>query len=436
MMNDRLRQASDHVECNLPCSAGIGYSRGMNDAPPSPGAATTPQNKEVSLTLLVGALLTGHIMASMALLVLPALAPEVAREHAIDPSLIGYYISLVCVGQLVTLMWFGNITRRYGGSRINQLGHSCVAVGIALAMLPAPVFLGVGAVVVGFGYGFIGPSFSHLLMRFAPPHRRNFIFSLQQTGVPMGGIAAALLCPAIALAFGWRWAILLCVLLLGFVLLLMQYGRAGWDDDRDRTAHVLAQNPLDNVMMVWRTPALRRIALAGGAFCWAQFCVSAYTVVACVKVFDMSLIAAGGMLTIVQIASALGRMIVGWSSDRLRNTSRVLAWNAMLMIAICITSIWMSPEWPLAAIYVLFALHGLTSGAWAGAVLAETGRVAPRGAITAAMSGAFVYLNVGKMIGPIVFANVYLITQSYGWAFASLAIPALCALIWLQPVKK
>jgi MFS family permease len=407
-----------------PRSIGIRYSGRMQAAPHTV--------REIPLAFLVGALLTGHIMASMALLVLPALAPEVAREYRIDPSLIGYYITLVCVGQLVTLTWLGNITRRYGGCRINQLGHGCVAAGLALMIVPAPAFLAIGAVVVGFGYGFIGPSFSHLLMRFAPPKRRNFIFSLQQTGVPMGGIAAALLCPAIAISFGWRWAMLLSVILLGMAMLMMQRGRKRWDDDRDATVPVLALNPLANVILVWRHGPLRRIAIAGGAFCWAQFCVGAYTVVACVKVFDMSLIAAGGMLTVVQISSAAGRVLVGWAADALRNTARVLVWNSILMVAICIVSIWMAPDWPLTAIYVLFALHGFTSGAWAGAALAETGRTAPEGAVTAALSGALVYFNTGKMLGPIVFANVYLFSQSYGWAFASLIIPAGIALACLS----
>ncbi len=398
-------------------------------------AAPLTTIKEIPLPFLVGALLTGHIMASLALLVLPAVAPEVAREYTIDASLIGYFISLVCAGQLVTLTWLGDITRRYGGCRINQAGHACVALGLALTALPSTVFLAAGAVVVGLGYGLIGPSFSHLLMRFAPPNRRNFIFSLQQTGVPMGGIAAALLCPAIALAFGWRWAVLLSVLLLGLVIMLMQHGRARWDDDRNVAVRIISFNPLANVMLVWRTAPLRRVALAGGAFCWAQFCVGAYTVVACVKVFDMSLIAAGGMLTVVQVSSAFGRVLVGWAADALRDTSRILTWNAVLMMLTCVASLWMAPDWPLAAIYVLFALHGMTSGAWAGAALAEAGRTAPPGAATAALSGTLVYFNIGKLLGPIVFANVYLISQSYGWAFASLAIPALIAWAALRPAK-
>ncbi len=396
-------------------------------------SATNSQSKEISLFFLVGALLTGHVMASMALLVLPAVAPVVAREYRIDASLIGYFITLVCVGQLVTLTWFGNVTRRFGACRINQAGHGCVAAGMALMMLPMPAFLAAGAVVVGFGYGLIGPSFSHLLMRFSPPERRNFIFSLQQTGVPIGGMAAALIAPAIALAFGWRWAMLLSVLLLASVVLMMQRGRTRWDDDRDAAANVLSPQPLANVVTVWRLPPLRRVALAGSAFCWAQFCVSAYAVVICVKVFELDLLTAGAMLTVVQVASALGRVAVGWLCDALRNTARVLSWNAAILLATCVMSLWIAPGWPLLTIYALFAVLGFTTGAWAGTVLAEAGRLAPAGSATAALSGMFVYLNGGKMIGPIVFANTYWITQSYAWAFASLALPAVIALACLSP---
>ena len=387
-----------------------------------PESLSSSVPRPLPLVFLVGALLTGHIMASMALLVLPALAPEVAREYGIDASLIGYFITLVCIGQLVTLMWFSNVTRRYGGARINQVGHSCVVAGLLFMLIPAPVFLAVAAIVIGFGYGLIGPSFSHLLMRFSPPERRNFIFSLQQTGVPIGGMAAALVAPAVALAFGWRWAVLLSATLLACIVLMMQRGRAGWDNDRDGNAPVVAAKPLANVVLIWHNLPLRRLALAGGAFCGAQFCVGAYTVVVCVKVFDMSLIAAGGVLTMVQIASAVGRVFMGWLCDALQNTARVLAWNAVVMVIACLVSLWIAPGWPMVAIYVLFAVLGFTTGAWAGTVLAEAGRLAPQGTMSAVLAGVFVYLNSGKMIAPVVFANVYLFTQSYGWAFGSLVI--------------
>ena len=233
----------------------------------SASAPALPRPGEISLVFLVGALLTGHIMSSMALLVLPALAPEVAREYSIDASLIGYFIVLVCAGQLVTLTLFSSVTRRFGACRINQAGHSCVAAAMLSMMLPSPAFLAVGALLIGFGYGLIGPSFSHLLMRFSPPERRNLIFSLQQTGVPIGGIAAALVAPAVALAFGWRWMFVLTglagiVVAVGWYLVyrnraevaLTPEETAHLDIERLRTIVPLAVRMMDNVIDISKFP--------------------------------------------------------------------------------------------------------------------------------------------------------------------------------------
>ncbi len=396
-------------------------------------APALPRPGEVSLVFLVGALLTGHIMSSMALLVLPAVAPEVAREYAVDASLIGYFISIVCVGQLVTLTLFNGVTRRFGACRMNQVGHGCVALAMLSMILPSTLFLALGALLIGCGFGLIGPSFSHLLMRFSPPERRNLIFSLQQTGVPIGGIAAALVAPAVALTCGWRWSLALSAALVLYAVALMQRGRRRWDDDRDAAVRIVSSRPFANITLVWHIVPLRRVALAGAAFCWTQFCVGAYTVVVCVQVFDMSLLAAGAMLTVVQVASALGRVLLGWLCDALGDAGRVLTINAVAMLATCIASYWIAPGWPQWAVYLLFAFHGFTTGAWAGAVLAEAGRLAAGagGSASLALSGMFVYLNSGKLLGPLVFANIYLFTKSYAWAFASLALPAVLAIGWL-----
>jgi len=66
-------------------------------------------------------------------------------------------------------------------------------------------------------------------------------------------------------------------------------------------------------------------------------------------------------------------------------------------------------------------------------MLAELGRLAPHGHVGSTMSGAMIYVNGGKFLGPVVFANVYALTHSYSISFASLALPAIFALYWLAP---
>ena len=394
-----------------------------------------PASTGLSLPFLVFALFAGHAFAAMALMVLPSVAPKAAVDYGVDPSLIGYQIAIVSVGLIVSLLFLGNLNRRAGGARTNQYGHALVAIGMLLMLLPSFAFLVAGSFAVGMGYGLLAPSATYLLMRFTPPERRSLVFSLQQTGVPLGGMLAASLAPAIAIAAGWRWSLVLSAVLLTAVVALMQRGRRRWDDDRDRTARVVSVNPLAGVVLVWRHARLRAIAISAGCFCWGQFVVIAYTVVTCVEALGMTLVEAGLVATVAQFFSAAGRVGAGWLADRVGSARRVLSWIAWIMLAACIVTLWIAPGWPVLLVFALFAVHGVTTGAWAGVLLAELGRLAPKGEVSLTITGSLVYLNLGKCAGPVVFALVYAATRDYGIAFASVGAPAVLALWCLRRVK-
>ena len=405
----------------------------LHDASASSSAA---RGRSPSLAYLVWSLFAGHTMASMAMLVLPAVAPAVARDYGMDASVIGYQISLVGAGFVVSLLYTGNFSRRFGAARTNQFGHATVAAGLMLMLIPSPAFLVIGSLSLGLGYGLLGPSVTTLLIRFTPSARRNFIFSIQQTSVPLGGILAALAAPALAVALDWRWSLVLTALLLLGVVALMQRGRRHWDEDREPQAPAISSNPLAAFMLIWLHPRLRLLSVAAGCLCWGQFCVASYTVVACVEALGMSLIMAGTVLTVVQLSNAASRLVAGWLADRAGSTTRVLLGIVALMLATSVASIWLSPAWSVPMLYIYFALQGIATGAWAGLVLAEVGHLAPGSQVSIAVSGALVYINAGKLIGPAVFAARYTFTTSYGLAFASIAAPALLALFCLARLTR
>ena len=85
----------------------------------------------------------------------------------------------------------------------------------------------------------------------------------------------------------------------------------------------------------------------------------------------------------------------------------------------------MGPGWPSILLYLLFALLGVVTGAWAGLLLAESARLAPHGQTGAATSGVMIYVNAGKFLGPVAFANIYALTGSYAVSFATMAVPAI-----------
>lgn len=384
----------------------------------------------VGFEYLVFALTAGHSVGTMAMFVMPAVAPVVARDYGVDPSLIGYQISLVTIGLMISLLFLGNLSRKVGACRTNQIGHLVIAASMLVMLAPTPAFAIAGSVGIGLGYGLLAPSASALMVEFTPSAKRNMVFSIQQTGVPFGGVLAAMIAPSIAVTVGWRWSLVVTAILLICVAVMMQRGRARLDHGRDPGASAFALNPIRTLAIVWHDRHLRWMAFVGSSFNWGQFVVASYTVVACVSALGMSLIVAGTMLTVVQIGNAGGRVVAGWAADRVGGV-RVLRWIAWLMMGGSIAAFWLSPAWPLPLVYALFMVLGVATGSWAGLGLAEIGRRAPPEQVSMAMGGALVYVNIGKFFGPIVFANIYLLTQSYATAFASLTLPGAAALYCL-----
>ncbi|MBI4194095.1 MAG: MFS transporter [Betaproteobacteria bacterium] len=385
-------------------------------APPAPGFA-----------FLLFVLLAAQTVGTMATTMMPAVAPKIAETYGVSSSLIGYQISLLAAAMLVSLVFGGNLNVRWGACRVTQVALSLLIAGCVIAVLPHVAFVFLSAIALGLGYGLMTPSASHLLARFTPARNRNLIFSFKQTGVPLGGIGAAVITPAVAVAVGWKWALAGTAVALFGLVLLMQRGRARWDDDRKPRA-ISGVNPFGGIATIWSDPALRLLSISGGCFVIVQICISTFTVVLFAEEMKFGLIEAGIVLMASQVGGVCGRVFWGWLADVTRNCFTVLAVLAGVMLVAALLCVAVTPAWPVAAACILFFVFGSTASGWNGAFLAEVARLAPGHAISSATGGSLVFVNIGKMLGPIAFANAYLLGGSYALAFGLLAVPAAAGL--------
>lgn len=377
--------------------------------------------------LLIATMLGAQTLGTMATMLIPAVAPKIAATYDVPSSLVGYQISLLAAAMLVSLTFGGNFCVRWGACRVTQIGLALLTAGCVIATLPHVGFLFAGAVALGLGYGLLSPSASHLLMRFTPPARRNLIFSLKQTGVPLGGIAAATIGPQLAVSIGWQWALLGDAALIAVLAALAQRGRRHWDDDREPAVPALS-NPLEGLATVWRHPVLRLFSIAGGCFVMAQIGISTFTVILFNEEMRYTLVEAGIVLTAAQAGGVAGRIFWGWLADALRNCYTTLAWLAGAMLGAALLCAAITPSWPLLAASLLFFVFGSTASGWNGAFLAEVARLAPGGKVSSATGGSLVFVNTGKMLGPMAVAYFYALAGRYSAAFALLAVPALVGL--------
>src|SRR5690606_32123299 len=94
------------------------------------------------------------------------------------------------------------------------------------------VLLVVAALFIGTGTAVSTPASSHVLARHSPPRYAPLIFSIKQTGVPVGVMLAGLLGPLFVSFWGWRGALLGSAALAFALMLILQPVRAAFDQDR------------------------------------------------------------------------------------------------------------------------------------------------------------------------------------------------------------
>lgn len=380
--------------------------------------------------MVVAATLVAQAAVSMGTLTLPAIAPRYAAVIGVDPSTIGYQISIVYAGAMFSAAFGGNAVRALGACRTTQVALSAVAAGMLLVMVPSLAVLFPASVLIGLGYGLANPAASHLLVRYTPAQGRNLIFSIKQTGVPLGGILAALAGPAMTGAFGWRSALLLVAMLGLAMTVLLQVPRKQWDDDRAPTTQFRGKL-FGGVALIWRAPPLRYLSLAALCFGGVQLCVMAFTVTLLVAEAHYSLVQAGFMLSLVQLSGAFGRIFWGWAADRLRSSMGVLLVLGGIMTLATLALMKLDASWSAAWTTVVLLALGATAIGWNGVFLAEVAHVAPRDQASAATGGALFFTFGGVLIGPSIFAGSYAFLHSYALTFGIAALFSICGMACL-----
>jgi MFS family permease len=379
---------------------------------------------------VVVATMVAQIASIMGVAVFPVIAPRLAAEMGVAPALIGYQVSLTYGAAMIAAPFLSATIARWGGCRATQVGLGFSALGLALALTSNLWALAATSVLFGVALSVLVPASAHLLFRFCPPERRNLVFSLKQTGVPLGWMLMALAAPAITVTFGWRWALVLVLAVTLGTLVSLQRVRASWDDDRNPQA-AARQRRFEGLALTWRYPGLRRLAMASFFLSFVQLCLGAFAVTMLVNEAAYSLVAAGIMLSLVQASGVAGRVLWGWLGDLTRDGPAILVKVSIIMTVCCVLVAFITPATPPLFTALVFMIFGATAVGWNGVFMAEIARCSPRGLVSVATGGAMVWNFAGILIGPATFATVYGLIGSYAWTFGLLALIAAtgCALL-------
>jgi len=385
--------------------------------------------RALAVTLAIQALV------SMALITVPVMAPVLAQATGVSAAWLGAYVGMVYAGAMLASLLSGAAVARYGAIRVSQAGLLLCAAGLAGSALGFAPAMALGAALIGLGYGPITPASSHLLARATPADRMSLVFSIKQTGVPLGGALAGALVPAL-LALGWRGALLAVAAANLACALLAQPLRPALDADRSPDRPLAPGSLIQPIRMVLSNPALRVLAGCSFLFSIAQLSLTTYLVVYLHETLAYSLVAAGMALAVTQTAGVAGRVLWGYVADHWLGALRMLAALAALVSVSALLTASLHAGIPALLALALLALFGASAIGWNGVYLAEVARQAPPGQASVATGGTLAFTFLGVVVGPPAFGALSAASGGYRVGFVSVALALLaCLLLLLRALR-
>ncbi len=367
------------------------------------------------------AMIIGLVFSMVLQFAVPVLGPLLVPDLGITRAQLGS----------VTMVFF-----LVGALSSPRAGRWCDSVGGRTSML-ASIVLGsaglmvaglanglavllLGALVAGVAAAMGNPATNRIVMRGYDDRTRGAVIGLKQSGVQFGALLSGALLPTLALATGWRTALLisggvgLASVLVAAVLVPrdLDPGTRPSPDDVRPTA----------------TPTLWTLCLFAMLMGFGIACVNTYLPIYAVESVGESVARAGLVASVLGGCGIGARLLWGLVADRLANPLRllpVLATGAATGVGLVLSATTVGPL----TLWVGAALLGMTALGWHGVVMLLAMRTVPEHRAGWASGRVVLWFYGGFMISPVPFGALADATGSYrpGWtgilgAFALAAV--------------
>lgn len=391
---------------------------------------------EISSIALITTL-TIQSMTALCLMSLPAIAPAVAQSLDISAAYVGAYIAIAHIAAITAALLTGSTVRRLGAIRASQIGLLSSSLGMVLCAIPSLFTMAAGALLIGFGYGPITPASSHLLTRTTPPERMSFVFSIKQTGVPLGGALAGIAVPVMADLAGWQIAFLAVAGATLACAVGVQPLRTPLDIDRNPASRIsLGGGLVTPLRLILNHRSLTILASISFLFAITQLSLTAYLATYLHDDLGMGLVTAGMILAVTQGAGVIARPIWGYLADHFTGSIRMLSFLSGTIVLCALAFLYLGPTSSSTVLLIVLAIFGSCAIGWNGVFLAEVARQAPKGQAGLATGGVLSLTYLGIVVGPPLFGVLATAFGSYGLAYVALVVPAGFSLLLLHSHRK
>ncbi len=391
------------------------------------------------------AMLVQQAFSYVCQMVMPLMADRLAEDFDISPAWLGLYLFIQNIASIIAAIGCGSFILRYGPLRISQwalllMGGSLLVIATGqLWLYPlGAILLGASAVST--------PASSHILARVCPPRLAPLVFSIKQTGVPVGSLIGGLLLPFLlglviytatfgtAIRLGPYGTALVTAGIVALVAFGLQPLRAFFDDERRADIKIAFGDLRKTLGAVVSDPSLRDISFAAFAFGGQQSLFAGFFILFLIDDLGYSEVEAGSTFAIASFSAIWARIAWGALGGRMVSPRLIMAGIGFFGAVAGLLTAGYDFTWGFWEIVSVAILYNITALSWHGILLSETARLAPEGQVGGITGGVLSFTSIAMMIYPAIFGIILAATDSYAIGFALGAIPAFAAcLIFLNP---
>jgi MFS family permease len=392
------------------------------------------------LPLLI--VLLPQIALSALQLGVPVLAPAFVTGIGMPPEAVGLIGGLMGFGSVWLFAANQAVTPVLGPLRALIAACALAVTGVALMLTGIWAAVFIGAVCIGFAYAVTAPAGSQILSRHTPRRLWGTLFSIRQSGVPIGGAVAGLVGAGLAAAVDWRVGLaalaalsLICACLLAAAPAQFRDGASG---ARFRIQALFdPANAIRPFLTLRRLPQLIPVSLASMGFAIGQGSTFSFLTTYLTDGLGLTLTVAGAIYSAMQLSSFAGRVVVGIVADRLGSTRLMMIAMAIASCGSAILLAQFSADWPCALLFAGAGLVGLSVATWNGLFLAEIAKLVPSETVGEATAGATFFTFLAYMVAPPLFGTmVWFAGYSVAYYCVAAVVLGAGAALWAGPRLK
>jgi len=379
------------------------------------------------LTGLAATLSAGMVMSTFVGYAFGALGPFIIDD--LD-------LSRTALGSLTTVMYFvgsilspvlGPLVDRFGGRRSLLALFAVGSAGTVVASAtPGYAGLVAGAALAGVAVALGNIATNQLIARHVDPTRQGVVTGVKQSGVQVGAFLAGAALPALAEAWGWRWALATSVLIaaagVAGTLLTVPHHPGRFEMPRDPAD--TGAGPLG--------PAVNRLTAYSTLMGLGVGAAAAYLPLYAVEELGTGRRAAGLAAALMGLVGVVARVLWGRRHDRTATpvTRTLLVLAAASVVAAGL--VWAAEAAGVALLWAGAAAFGATAVAWNALGMLAIVRDVDSARAGRASGRVLLGFFAGYLAGPVSFGAVVDATDTYalGWAGVTAAFLAATAVGW------